>query len=114
MKGGEILDVESIAHEVLGCWNVDDVGVVVDALENLVGAITSRLEFGISFMWKTILAQMNPNKVALLEYSRSLALVDLGGMAHHMVFNCLPSVIVQVLHDVGALVDVHVDALVKR
>jgi hypothetical protein len=45
MKGGKILDVESVAHEVLGCWNVDDIGVVIDALENLVGAITSRLEF---------------------------------------------------------------------
>jgi hypothetical protein len=38
-------------------------------------------------MWKTILAQMNPNKVTLLEDAWSLALVDLGGMAHHMVFN---------------------------
>jgi hypothetical protein len=113
MKGGKILDVESVAHEVLRCWNVDDVGIVVDALENLVGAITSRLEFGISFMWKMILAQMNPNKVALLKDAWSLALDDLGGMAHHMVFNCLPCVVMQVLHDVGMLGDVQVDALVK-
>jgi hypothetical protein len=34
-------------------------------------------------------------------------------MVHHMVFNFLPCVIVQVLHDVGALGDVHVDALMK-
>jgi hypothetical protein len=56
---------------------------------------------------------MNPNKVALLEDAWSLALVDLGSMAHDMFFNCLPCVVVQVLHDVGALGDVHVDALVK-
>jgi hypothetical protein len=65
-------------------------------------------------MWKPILAQMNPNKVALLEDVWSLILVDHGGMAIDMVFNCLPCVLVQVLHDVGALGDVHVDALVKR
>jgi hypothetical protein len=29
-------------------------------------------------------------------------------MANDMFFNCLPGVIVQVLHDVGALGDVHV------
>jgi hypothetical protein len=34
-------------------------------------------------------------------------------MAHDMFFNCLSCVIVQVLHHVGALGDVHVDALVK-
>jgi hypothetical protein len=62
-------------------------------------------------MWKSILAQMNPNKVALLEDAWSLALVDHGSMANDMFFNCLPCVIMQVLHDVGALGDVHVDAL---
>jgi hypothetical protein len=64
-------------------------------------------------MWELVLAQMNPNKVALLEDAWSLALVDLGGMANDMFFNCLPCVVAQVLHDVGALGDVHVDALVK-
>jgi hypothetical protein len=45
MKGGEVLDAEGVAYEVLGSWNVDDVSVVVDALENLEGPITSWLEF---------------------------------------------------------------------
>jgi hypothetical protein len=57
---------------------------------------------------------MNPNKVALLKDAWSLVLVDHGSMAIDMVFNCLPCVLVQVLHDVGMLGDVHVDALVKR
>jgi hypothetical protein len=113
MKGGEILDVESVAHKVLGGWNVDDVCVVVDALENLEGAIMPWLEFGISVMWEPILAQMNPNKVAFLEDVWSLVLVDLCGMAIDLFFNCLPCVVMQVLHDVGSLGDVHVDALVK-
>jgi hypothetical protein len=52
-------------------------------------------------MWKPILAQINPNKVALLEDAWSLVLVDHGGMAIDMVFNYLPCVLVQVLHDVG-------------
>jgi hypothetical protein len=65
-------------------------------------------------MWEPILAQMNPNKVALLEDAWSLVLVDHGGMAIDMVFYCLSCVVMQVLHDVGSLGDVHVDALVKR
>jgi hypothetical protein len=96
MKGGEILDVESVAHKVLGGWNIDDICAIVDALENLEGAITSWLEVGISVMWEPILAQMNPNKVAFLEDVWSLVLVDLGGMAIDMFFNCLPCVVVQV------------------
>ena len=40
----EVLDVEGVAHRVLGCRYVDDVGVVVDALEYFVGTIASRLE----------------------------------------------------------------------
>jgi hypothetical protein len=31
--------------EVLGSWNVDDVCIFIDALENLEGAITLWLEF---------------------------------------------------------------------
>jgi hypothetical protein len=64
-------------------------------------------------MWEPILAQMNPKKVALLEDAWSLVLVDLGGMAIDMFLNCLACVLMQVLHDVGALGDVHVDTLVK-
>jgi hypothetical protein len=64
-------------------------------------------------MWEPILAQMYPYKVAFLEDAWSLVLVDLGGMAIDMCFNCLACVFVQVLHEVGMLCDVHVDALVK-
>jgi hypothetical protein len=64
-------------------------------------------------MWEPILAQMFPKKVALLEDAWSLALVDLGGMASDMFFNCLACGFGQVLHEVGTLGDVHVDALVK-
>jgi hypothetical protein len=64
-------------------------------------------------MWEPILAQMYPNKVALLEDAWSLFLVDLGDMASDMCFNCLACVFMQVLYEVGLLGDVHVDALVK-
>jgi hypothetical protein len=50
MMWGEVQDVESVAHQVLGCRYVDDVGVVVDALEYLERPIASWLELGVAFL----------------------------------------------------------------
>ena len=40
----QVRNVECVAHQVLGGGDVDDVSVVVDAFEDLEGAISSWLE----------------------------------------------------------------------
>jgi hypothetical protein len=111
MEWREILDVECVTHEVLGRRDVDDVCVVLDALKDLEGTISAWLELGVSFMGKSIIAQMNPYKVTFLEDAWFFLLVDIGGVAKDMCFNSLPGVVVEALHVAGALGDVHVDAL---
>ena len=51
----EVGDVECVAHHVLGCWNVDDVGVIVDALEDIEGSMSARLQLGVLFFRESFL-----------------------------------------------------------
>ena len=41
--GREVTHIEGVTHGVLGLGYVDDVGVVIDSLEDLVRSITTRL-----------------------------------------------------------------------
>jgi hypothetical protein len=54
----EVGDVEGIAHHVLGGGDVDDVCVIVGALEYLVWTISTGLQFGIAFFRKAVLAEV--------------------------------------------------------
>ena len=48
MVGFEVEDIEGVAHHVLGGRDVDDVCVIVDALDDLEGTITTRPQLGVS------------------------------------------------------------------
>ena len=63
----EVLDVEGVAHRILGGRDVDDVCVVIDAFEHFEVSVAPWLEFRASLFRKAILAEMNPHKISFLE-----------------------------------------------
>ena len=56
MEWREIIDVEGGMHRVLVIGEVELVCIVVDALDDLEGAITSWLELGVTFVGEAIFA----------------------------------------------------------
>ena len=72
----EIHDVEGVAHRTLGSRDVDDVGIIVDSLEHLVGTVSSRLEFGVPLFREAILAEVNPHEISFIEDASLLVLVE--------------------------------------
>jgi hypothetical protein len=72
----EIGHIECVAHQVLGLRYVDDVGIVVDALEDLEGSVTSWLQLGVALGWEPLFAQVDPNQVSFLEDHCFLGFVD--------------------------------------
>ena len=58
MERREVLDVEDVAHIVLASWEVDLVGVVIVAHEDLEGSIGSREKFGLAFVGEAVLAKV--------------------------------------------------------
>lgn len=106
----QVRHIEYIAHKVLGCRDVDDIGIVVDALEYLEWAITSRLELGIAFLWESLLAEVNPYKIAFLEDHLLLVFVESVCLTLRVSLKGCPCFLMWSLDVVGALVEVHVDA----
>ena len=54
----EIRHIERIAHLVLVSGDVDDVGIVIDPLENLEGAISSWLKLGVALLREAVLVKV--------------------------------------------------------
>ena len=75
----EIGHIESVAHQVFGLRNVDDVGIVVDALEDLEWSVTSWLRLGVALGWQSFSALVDPNQVSFLEDHFFLLLVVVVG-----------------------------------
>ena len=72
----EVLDVECVAHRILGGRDVDDVCVVVVAFEHFEGVVASWLELGLSLFRESIFAEMNPHKISFFEDALLLILVE--------------------------------------
>ena len=108
----QVRHIESVAHEVLGCRDIDDVGVVVDVLEDLEWSISVRLELRVSFLRETLLAEVYLHEVSFLEDHLFFLLVDVVGVKPCLFLECRPCFLMYALDVVGALLEVHVDALV--
>ena len=58
MEGRQIGDIERVMHQILGGWDVDLVGVVVDALEHFERAVPTRSKLGLSFIREAVFAKV--------------------------------------------------------
>ena len=93
----QVRHIESVAHEELRCRDIDDVGVVVDALEDIEWSISARLELRVSFLRKTFFAEVYPHEVSFLEDHLLLLLVDVVGLTLSVSFKCLSCLLMDAL-----------------